>query len=156
MVEDGVRRPAYIQLLNDICNQETGAGVFLNAWWDKSQDPRLKGCLNFVADRETSHGDIFRRRIRELGFAVVEKDDPAFAERLRVLGSDVPDTEKIRYLNEAGQSQPKPTVRDRYEAAMDDESVDPLTRSLLRWFADVEADSRDLMAREYARVEAAG
>ena len=35
---------------------------------------------------------------------------------------------------------------------MEDEAVDPLTRSLLRWFADVEADSRGLMAEAYAKV----
>ena len=35
-----------------------------------------------------------------------------------------------------------------------DETVDPLTRSLLRWFADVEADSGARLRQEYARIEA--
>ena len=32
-------------------------------------------------------------------------------------------------------------MRDRSEAAIADETVDRLTRSLLRWFAEVDADS---------------
>jgi hypothetical protein len=37
---------------------------------------------------------------------------------------------------------------------MADETVDPLTRSLLRWFADVEADSGASLRAIYDRIEA--
>ena len=47
-----------------------------------------------------------------------------------------------------------PTIRDRYEAAIADETVDPLTRSLLRWFSDVEADSGARLRAIYDRIEA--
>ena len=147
------QKPQYLDLLNDICIQEGRAGVFLSAWADKTPDPQLKECLNLVAARETSHHDIFERRIRELGFAKQEKEDPMFAERLEVLGSDRKDADKIQWNQEAGAKQPKPTVRDRFEAAMEDEAVDPLTRSLLRWFNDVELDSRDKLMEVYARIE---
>ena len=146
-------KPPYLDLLNDICLQEGRAGVFLGAWADKTPDSQLQECLNMVAARETSHHDIFERRIRELGFAKQEKEDPTFAERLEVLGSDRHDADKIQWNKEAAAKQAKPTVRDRYEAAMEDEKVDPLTRSLLRWFSDVESDSRDTMADVYARIE---
>ena len=49
-----------------------------------------------------------------------------------------------------------PSVRERYEAATVDESVDPLTRSLLRWFTDVEDDSVVRMSKVYAEIEKAG
>ena len=153
MAQTKVQKPEYVELLNRIQLGEAGAGVFLKAWAQKTQDPGLKSCLNFVAARETSHAQIFKRRIKELGYAVVGKEDPDFAERLKIARSDMPDAEKITRLKEVGQRQAKPTVRDRYEAAMDDEAVDPLTRSLLRWFADVEADSRDLIGETYARFE---
>ena len=39
---------------------------------------------------------------------------------------------------------------------MEDESVDPLTRSLIRWFTDVENDSVVLMGKVYSEIENAG
>ena len=39
---------------------------------------------------------------------------------------------------------------------MEDESVDPLTRSLLRWFTDVENDSVVRMGEVYTKIENAG
>lgn len=150
------RKPAYLDLLNAICLQEGRAGVFLKAWAGKTPDQDLRKCLNFVAAREDSHHHIFKRRIQELGYQLTETGDPMAAERLAVTGSDVSDAEKIRWLQEAGAKQPKPTVRDRYEAAIEDEAVDPLTRSLLRWFTDVENDSRGLIMEAYARVQTSG
>ena len=116
----------------------------------------MKECLDFVADRETSHYHISKRRIRELGFELVEEAHPDFSEQQRLVSSDISDSEKIRRLKYLEQHQPKPTIRDRYEAATDDMAVDPLTRSLLRWFADVEKDSGSLMAKVYAKVEGKG
>ena len=115
MTQSTSQKPAYLNLLNLICLQEGRAGVFLRAWADKTPDPQLKECLNFVAARETSHHDIFERRIRELGFAKEEKEDPSFAERLEVLGSDRTDADKIRWNKEVAAKQAKPTVRDRFE-----------------------------------------
>jgi rubrerythrin len=146
-------KPAYLDLLNEICLQEGRAGVYLKAWADKSVDPELKECLRLVATREARHRDIFERRIRELGFAKQEGEDPSFAERLQVLGSDRSDAEKIKWNKGIADKQPKPTVRDRYEAAIEDEAVDSRTRSILRWFSEVEADSRDRINQMYARIE---
>ncbi len=47
-----------------------------------------------------------------------------------------------------------PSLRARDEAAIADDTIDPLTCSLLRWFADEGADSRSLLAEAYASVEA--
>ena len=149
-------KPEYVDLLNDIRLQETRAGVYLEAWADKTANQDLKECLSFVAAREYSHGDIFDRRVKELGFATVEIEDPEFEEKVRVVSSDISDAEKIVWLKESRLRMPSPSVRERYEAATVDESVDPLTRSLLRWFTDVEDDSVISMSKVYAEIEKAG
>lgn len=149
-------KPEYVELLNEIKVQEYGAGDFLRAWADKTEDSGLKGCLTLVAARETSHGEIFERRIKELGYEPEGDRAANFAERMEVLSGDLSDAEKIKYLREGAQNMAKPTVRERYEAATVDESVDELTRSLLRWFTDVENDSGGHMREEYARIEGSG
>jgi hypothetical protein len=145
----------YLELLNTIASGERRAGVFLQAWADTTLDPELSVCLSMVANRETSHYHIFKRRIAELGYPWTENQDPDFAERLKVSGSAMPDVEKIRWGKAKQAQRQGPTIRDRYEAAIADETVDPLTRSLLRWFADVEADSGARLRAIYDRIEAA-
>tara|TARA_B100001245_G_C22891113_1_gene429183 strand:- start:1942 stop:2400 length:459 start_codon:yes stop_codon:yes gene_type:complete len=149
-------KPEYVSLLNDIRLQENRAGVYLEAWANKTDNKDLKECLSFVAAREYSHGDIFDRRVKELGFQTEEISDPEFDEKVRVVKSDISDAEKIAWLKETRLRQATPGVRERYEAATDDEAVDPLTRSLLRWFTDVENDSVVRMGAVYAEIEKAG
>ena len=144
----------YLELLNNIASGERRAGVFLQAWADTTPDPELRACLSMVAHRETSHYHIFKRRIAELGYLWTDNQDPDFEERLKVSGSDIPDTEKIRWGKIRQAQRQGPAIRDRYEAAIADETVDPLTRSLLRWFADVEADSGARLRAIYDRIEA--
>ena len=148
-------KPEYIDLLNEIRLQENRAGVYLDAWANKTDNKDLKECLSLVAAREYSHGDIFDRRVKELGFDTKEIVDPDFEEKVRVVTSDISDAEKIAWLKEARLRMPSPGVRQRYEAATVDESVDPLTRSLLRWFTDVEDDSVVRMGEVYAEIEKA-
>ena len=148
-------KPGYIDLLNDIRLQENRAGVYLEAWANKTPNEDLKECLSFVAAREYSHGDIFQRRVKELGFPNEEIVDPEFDEKVRVVTSEISDAEKIAWLKESRLRQSSPTVRERYETAMEDELVDPLTRSLLRWFTDVENDSGERMSKVYSQIESA-
>ena len=146
--------PHYLELLNTIASGERRAGVYLQAWADTTSDPELRACLSMVAHRETSHYHIFKRCIEELGDSWTDIQDPDFEERLQVSGSAMLDVEKIRW-GRARQAQRRgPTIRERYEAAIADETVDPLTRSLLRWFADVEADSGARLRALYDRIEA--
>jgi Mn-containing catalase len=154
MATDHTTELHYLALLNTIASGERRAGVYLQAWADTTSDPELRACLSMVAQRETSHYHIFKRRIAELGYSWTETPDPDFEERLQVSGSALPDVEKIRW-SKARQAQRRgPTVRERYEATMADERVDPLTRSLLRWFAEVEADSGARLRAVYEHIEA--
>ena len=144
----------YLELLNNIASGERRAGGVLQAWADTTPDPELRACLSMVANRETSHYHIFKRRIEELGYPWTDNQDPDFDERLQVSDSEMPDAEKIRWGKARQAQRQGPTIRDRYEAALADETVDPLTRSLLRWFADVEADSGARLRAIYDRIEA--
>lgn len=147
-------RPHYLELLNEIAPGERRAGVLLKGWADKTQDPELQAALTLVARRETSHYHIFKRRIEELGYTVEEHEDPSFHERLLVHCSDMPDVEKIRYGQARQRQRQGPSRAERINAAIADETVDPLTRSLLKWFSEVEADSGALLRQVYARIEA--
>ena len=116
-------KPEYVSLLHDIRLQENRAGVYLEAWANKTDNKDLKECLSFVAAREYSHGDIFDRRVKELGFQTEEISDPDFDEKVRVVKSDISDAEKIAWLKESRLRQATPGVRERYEAATDDEQL---------------------------------
>src|SRR5438034_11144061 len=83
----------YLELLNPIASGERRAGVFLQAWADTTPDPALRACLSMVANRETSHYQIFKRRIEELGFTWTDNHDPDFDARLQVNRSPIPDAE---------------------------------------------------------------
>ncbi len=148
----------YMDLLNEITSGERRAGVTFKAWADKCQDPSLKSCLEFVAKRETSHYEIFRRCQEELGGTWEDSDDPTFHEWLMVNMSDLPDIEKLRYSQTRQrrnrEQQQGPTRGQKIDAAIADETVDQLTRDLLKWFAGVEADTGVSIGKEYARLEA--
>jgi hypothetical protein len=87
-------KPSYLGLLNAISNAESGAGIYLRAWANATTDPDLKQALSCVADRETSHGDVFCRRIGELGFELRVKEDAGAAARVaRAADPNVSDLE---------------------------------------------------------------
>ena len=96
--------PHYLELLNMFASGERRAGVYLQAWADTTPDPELRACLSMIADRETSHYHIFKRRIAELGYTWTETQDPDFKERLTMSDSDRSDVEKIRW-GKAKQAQ---------------------------------------------------
>ena len=91
-----VQKPKYLGLLNAISNAESAAGVYLTAWADVTPDPDLACTLRLVAARETSHGDVFCRRIAELGFELRKKVDPKGYEILSKLANpNISDCEKV-------------------------------------------------------------
>lgn len=150
------QKPEYVDLLNDIRLQEVGAAVYLRAWGEKTTDPELKEWLSMVTARELSHGEIFGRRINELGFETEGTEDQDYAPRLALLSSDRSDAEKIQELMAGVDNAPEPSLDERSKAALADESVDSLTRSLLSWWSDVEADTVGRMMPIFDRVKAGG
>jgi rubrerythrin len=147
-------KPDYLGLLNQISLAESRAGEYLRAWAEVTPNPQLREALSFVAGRESSHGVVFCQLIQRLGFSLREKEDPKFAEQLRIYGDpNVSDREKIRY----GRYGREEGAIERFFASLDerinDESVDALTRDTLRWYVHEERDSGKLLEEAYACVE---
>ena len=138
-------QPHYLELLNTIAIQEREAGIFLQEWAQKTNNDVLRANLALVARRETSHYEIFNRRIEELGFTLEDRTIPELVERKRIFSSNLSDTEKNAWRKTRMSKQKGHSIRDKYVAAASDETVDLLTRSLLRWFADVEEDSTEIL-----------
>ena len=148
-------KPDYLGLLNQISLAESRAGEYLRAWASVTPNPQLREALSFVAGRESSHGVVFCQLIQRLGFSLKEKEDPKFAEQLRIYGDpNVSDREKIRY----GRYGREEGAIERFFASLDerinDECVDALTRDTLRWYVHEERDSGKLLEEAYACVDA--
>jgi rubrerythrin len=145
-------RPSYINLLNSAALGETRAAIYLSAWANVTLDEDLRKVLEFVARRETAHGEAFRRRLLEMGYDVQDRDDPAFEERLRRLGSpDYTDLAKVRFVEgEPGEIDPFIEI----ERQISENAFDPLTTAMLRWYITEERDSGAMLRDAYALVKA--
>ncbi len=141
-------KPSYLGLLNAISLAETNAGHYLRAWADATPDEDLACCLRFVAARETSHGDVFCRRLAELGYELRRKPDPAAARRLaEVSDPDISDLEKIGEEREERGDPFREINRQLAEGVFD-----PMTANLLNWYIAEERDSGRRLRDAYAAV----
>jgi hypothetical protein len=141
-------KPSYLGLLNAISLAETHAGVYLRAWADATSDEDLAGTLRLVAARETSHGDLFCRRLCELGYELRHKPDPKAAERLaRYANPKVSDCEKVgEEREEAGDPF------GEINAQLAEGVFDPMTANMLTWYIAEEGDSGKRLRAAYASV----
>lgn len=143
---------SYLELLNQISNGETGAGVFLNAWANATPDCELEEALRFVAARETSHGVLFCRRIGELGF---ELQPPATtggtAQLAKFASPRVSDFDKISEVE--GLFAGKDPFAE-IEQQLADGVFDPLTAKLMTWYISEERDSLACLNDAYAAAKA--
>jgi hypothetical protein len=143
-----VQKPKYLGHLNAISNAESAAGVYLTAWADVTPDPDLACTLRLVAARETSHGDVFCRRIAELGFSLRRKVDPKGYEILSKLANpNISDCEKIGD-REDRDTDPFGDIRRRIAEG----EFDPMTANLLTWYIAEEIDSGRRLREAYACV----
>lgn len=142
-----VAKPAFLGLLNAISNAETAAGVYLEAWADVTPDPDLACTLRLVAARERSHGEVFCRRIAELGFTLRRKPDPKAAETLsRLSNPRISDLEKVGD-REAGDGDGDffGDIRRRIAEG----EFDSMTASLMTWYIAEEIDSGRRLREAY-------
>lgn len=143
-----VQKPRYLGLLNAISNAESAAGVYLTAWADVTPDPDLACTLRLVAAREASHGEVFCRRIAELGFELRKKVDPKGYETLSKLANpNISDCEKIGD-REDRETDPFGDIRRRIAEG----EFDPMTANLLTWYIAEEIDSGRRLREAYACV----
>jgi hypothetical protein len=126
-----------LSLLNAISLGESAAGVYLEAWADVTPHEDLACALRLVAARERSHGEVFCRRISELGYTLCRKPDRQAAERLATLSDPrISDLEKIACLDPK-EADPFVEIRRR----MAEGEFDSMTNSLMNWYLDEEKDS---------------
>jgi hypothetical protein len=142
-------KPAYLGLLNAISLAESHAGQYLEAWADVTPDDDLACTLRLVAARERSHGEVFCRRIAELGYTLRQKRDPADGERLAKFADPrVSDLEKV---GPERDGEARDVFRDIRQKMADGE-YDPMTCNLLQWYIAEEEDSGRRLREAYACV----
>lgn len=146
-----LEKPAYLGLLNAISLGESAAGEYLDAWAEVTPNPDLAATLRLVAARERSHGDVFCRRIAELGYSLRHKADPRAAERLAKLADPgISDLDKIPPRGEDA-GDPFADIRRRLAEG----EFDPMTANLMNWYIAEEKDSGRRLDEAYAGVRAA-
>jgi rubrerythrin len=146
-------KPSYLKLLNGISCAETRAHAYLSAWAEVTTDPDVKAVLLTVAAREGEHGMAFAKRINELGFELQPTDDPKFAARMEIAGSDRSDLEKAELLDLLEYATPAdtPDVFDRFFL---DHSIDIQTGALLGRYIAEERDTIRLFQGCHAQLQA--
>jgi hypothetical protein len=138
-------KPSYLGLLNAISLAESAAGVYLEAWADVTPNEDLACTLRLVAARERSHGEVFCRRIAELGYQLKKKPDPRGAEQLAKLSNpNISDLEKIPSRSEE-DIDPFAEIRRRISEG----EFDPMTVNLLNWYIAEEKDSGRRLREAY-------
>ncbi len=145
-------KPSYLGLLNASSLGESAAGVALEAWAKATSDEDLACVLRLVAARETSHGEVFSRRLCELGYSLRAKPDPRAAEQLaRLADPNLSDLDKIPRRREEG---PDPFAEIRRRMAEGD--FDPMTVNLMNWYIAEEKDSERRLREAYDAVRDGG
>ena len=131
-------KPSYLGLLNSVALAESRAHQYLSAWVATTSSDEVRCVLATVAAREGEHGMSFAKRINELGFSVLERDDPGFAEKMEVAGSDLSDLEKMERLRLGEADEDGPDIFDGF---FRDHSIDIQTGELLGRYIAEERDS---------------
>ena len=143
------QKPRYLGLLNAISLAESHAGIYLEAWANATCDEDLACTLRLVAAREKSHGDVFCRRLSELGYSLRHKPDPEAEGRIACYGNPkMSDLEKIATRREDGD--PFGEIEQRLRAG----EFDPMTANLLGWYICEERDSGRRLREAYDCVRA--
>jgi len=132
-------KPSYLGLLNAIALAESRAHCYLTAWINTTPSDDVRAVLSTVAAREGEHGMSFAKRIDELGYCVLEREDPGFAEKLEIAGSDRSDLEKMRLLD-LGRPE-RDGEPDIFDGFFGDHSIDIATGELLGRYIAEERDS---------------
>jgi len=143
--------PVYLEQLSRISVAETQAGRYLGAWADVTPDACLAATLRLVAARETSHGEVFCRRVAELGGELQCCPDLVRqgAARLAVVADpNISDLEKV------GPAADQTDPFEKLERQMADGVFDPLTTQTLTWYIAEERDTIERLQDAFAAIRA--
>jgi len=145
-------KPSYLGLLNAISLGESEAGCYLNAWAAVTTDPGVRKVISTVALRESEHGMAFAKRLCELGYDVVPRDQAEANEKLAIASSPtMSDKEKFEKLG-LGRSVPDRVESDVFTRMFADTTVDIQTGQLLGRYVAEERDSGRLLAGCYSAL----
>ncbi len=144
-------KPSYLSLLNAIAVGELGGELLLKEWAAATPDDNVRAVMQTIALREGEHAKSFAKRIDELGFTVVPKDDPALEDRCKIAAStSLSDCEKFDRLgfNRA------PTDTDIFSTFFEDISMDVKTGELMGRYVAEERDSGRMLRSCYDAISA--
>ncbi len=146
-------KPSYLGLLNAISLGEGRAHRYLRAWAEQTDDPDVKKVLTTVAIREGEHALAFEKRLCELGYSVIEKEDPNFQKTFDMVTSDKSDLEKFKGLGYGRQrAEGGEGAEDPFAAMFKDTSLDIQTSELLGRYIAEERDSGRLLRGCYKQL----
>jgi hypothetical protein len=146
-------KPSYLGLLNAVSNAESQAECYLTAWAEVTPDPGVRQVISTVALREGEHGKAFAKRVCELGYTLLPREDPKFDDKMAIAGSKtLTDREKFEKL---GLSREVPDGPDIFSKFFDDSTIDIQTGALLGRYIAEERDSGRMLRGCYDQLCAA-
>jgi hypothetical protein len=144
-------KPSYLGLLNAISLGESEAHCYLNAWAAVTPSEDVKAVISTVALREGEHGLAFAKRINELGFSVLPRENAKFAELMEIAGSNRSDLEKMELLGLGRQTNSEEP--DVFSNMFADKNIDITTGQLLGRYIAEERDSGRLLRSCYEQLK---
>jgi hypothetical protein len=143
-------KPSYLGLLNAVSNAESQAECYLTAWAEITPDDGVRQVISTVALREGEHGKAFAKRLCELGYTVLPREDPKFDDKMAIASSKtLTDREKFEKL---GLSREVSTGPDVFSNFFDDTTIDIQTGALLGRYIAEERDSGRLLRSCYEQL----
>ena len=132
---------------------ESEAHCYLNVGPAVTPSDDVKAVISTVALREGEHGLAFAKRMNELGFSVLPRENAKFAELMEVAGSSRSDLEKMELLGLGRQNDAEPDTSVNMFANKD---IDITTGQLLGRYIAEERDSGRLLRQLLPAAEVAG
>ena len=145
-------KPTYVGILNAISNAERRGHELLSTWAAQTTDAEIRNTLSMVAIREAEHAWAFEKRLCELGFGLLPREDAKHADRMACVRSNATDAEKFVFLG--FNREPKADAEDDLLKLLADRSIDPQTGALLGRFICEERDSGRRLLEACARAHA--
>lgn len=147
-------KPSYLGLLNAVANAESQAECYLAAWAEVTPDDGVRQVISTVALREGEHGKAFAKRLCELGYTVLPREDPKLDDKMAIASSKtLTDREKFEKL---GFSATRDTSGpDIFSKFFDDKTIDIQTGALLGRYIAEERDSDRMLHACYDALCAA-
>jgi hypothetical protein len=147
-------KPSYIDLLNLISVAESNAECYLDEWAKTTPHPGVRQVISTIALREGEHGKAFAKRLCELGYTVVPRDNPDGAEKMAIAGSTtLSDKEKFEKLNLCTENV---AADEFFSNVFKDTEIDIQTGGLLGRYIAEERDSGRMLRACYAELCAEG